>query len=245
MLWESWRLSNSAQGKIHLRRERVEGAIEARGQVRHNHTSLPLQPLGTTVQERNNRRRIGIAIGVFLHHAVQCGVHPPAGWDIIQASHNNVELPVKSIVPLLNLTHMGCDPDAHVATPLIDKCCGSGGLGLAHVRLSKQELAIQVGHIDGVKVNNVNVAEPTVGQTLEDFTPESAGPNHKHTGDISHILSGLRSRGEGIRVSIGALALQDPPNVVKHGDLWGGPRFFRGRQLTGNNHALPCAPERP
>jgi hypothetical protein len=54
--------------------------------------------------------------------------------------------------------------------------------GLLDMLMSKEELAIQVGEIDGVKVDDVDLAEACKHEVLEQLTSNASGTNHEHTG---------------------------------------------------------------
>ena len=50
-------------------------------------------------------------------------------------------------------------------------------LEFAHIRLSEQELPVEVGQVNCVHVNHINVPEAHHGQVLEEFTAKPASPN--------------------------------------------------------------------
>ena len=53
-------------------------------------------------------------------------------------------------------------------------------LEFAHIRLSEQELPVEVWQVNGVHVDHINVPEAHHGQVLEEFTAKPAGPNDQH-----------------------------------------------------------------
>lgn len=69
--------------------------------------------------------------------------------------------------------------------------CGDSSLALAYMLAAKQELSIQVAHIDGVKIHDLNLSEPRQHQNLRRAEP------HTRTGWIrtrcTHWVAGRRS----------------------------------------------------
>jgi hypothetical protein len=53
-------------------------------------------------------------------------------------------------------------------------------LGLVHVALAEEELPVQVGHVDGVEVDDVDVGEAGEHKVLEQLAANAAGANHQH-----------------------------------------------------------------
>mmetsp|Transcript_34142 Transcript_34142/g.68827 ORF Transcript_34142/g.68827 Transcript_34142/m.68827 type:complete len:222 (-) Transcript_34142:2323-2988(-) len=47
--------------------------------------------------------------------------------------------------------------------------------------LTKQKLPIEIGNVNGIKINNVNVSHTRHGQIFQQFTTQSASTNHKDT----------------------------------------------------------------
>lgn len=54
-------------------------------------------------------------------------------------------------------------------------------LVLAHVSASEQELAVEVGHVNLVEVDYVNVLDARESQVLEELTAKTASTNDKDT----------------------------------------------------------------
>lgn len=60
---------------------------------------------------------------------------------------------------------------------LVHESGGDCALRLTHVAFPKQELAIQVGHVDRVHVNDVHVFEAGQCQVFENLTPQTTRAN--------------------------------------------------------------------
>jgi len=60
-----------------------------------------------------------------------------------------------------------CDFDTF--NSLLDELGGDFGLGLAYVCLAEEELAVEVGDVDCIHVDDVDVFESRQGEVLEDF----------------------------------------------------------------------------
>lgn len=52
--------------------------------------------------------------------------------------------------------------------------------------VAEKELSVQVGEIDGVKVDNVDFAEAGQHQVLEELTANAASTNHEHASLHKH-----------------------------------------------------------
>ena len=75
-----------------------------------------------------------------------------------------------------------------VGTPAIGERAGGGGargaatnlrLGHADVSLAEQELTVQVGDVDGVEIDHLDVLEAAQREGLEQLAPDAAGANHE------------------------------------------------------------------
>jgi len=66
-------------------------------------------------------------------------------------------------------------PAARVAS-----ACAHLRLWPADVLLSEEELAVEVGHVDGVEVDHVDLAEAHEREVLEQLAAEAAGADHQH-----------------------------------------------------------------
>ena len=57
--------------------------------------------------------------------------------------------------------------------------------------MPEQELAVQVGHVDGVHVDYINVAEPRQRQVLEQLAAEAARADAQHSAVVLRITIGF------------------------------------------------------
>lgn len=53
-------------------------------------------------------------------------------------------------------------------------------LGFLDVLVPEEKLSIQVAQVDGVEVDNVDLAEPSADEILEELTADTAGAHHQH-----------------------------------------------------------------
>ena len=95
-------------------------------------------------------------------------------------------------------------------------------LELAHVRLAEEELPVQVGQVDRVHVDHVDVPEAHHGEVLEKLAAQTAGADDEdledndEDGDVDEDLDVLQEegkevgRGSELGWGEGATALQDP-----------------------------------
>ena len=92
---------------------------------------------------------------------------------------------------------------------------------MAH-RVRRSDLPVEVGHVDGVHVDDVNVGEAAQRQVLEDLAAEAAGADHQHASlkqsqsVITGAQTGDRSVGRPVRRS--AVPLQSsssPPSLTE------------------------------
>jgi len=60
-----------------------------------------------------------------------------------------------------------------------DKLSRHARLRLSNIFCAEQELAVEVRYVNGVHVDNVDVAEARQSQVLEDLASETASTNHK------------------------------------------------------------------
>ena len=69
--------------------------------------------------------------------------------------------------------------------------------------LAEEELTVQVGDVDGVEIDHLDVLEAAQREGLEQLAPDAAGANH---GDYR---SGRRGSGSGQRRGVGVGRVQD------------------------------------
>lgn len=107
------------------------------------HVLLLLLTFSATINEW--LETIGILV---INHVDQGCIDPSTGLDAVQTTYDNLELHVEVFVEVLNSTVMGSNLDAFDPS-LYESSCHLG-FGLPNIRLSEEELAIEVGDIDRV-----------------------------------------------------------------------------------------------
>ena len=63
---------------------------------------------------------------------------------------------------------------------LINETGGYFSFGFAHIFVPKQKLAVQIGQVDCVHVDNMDTTETHQRQVLEKFTAQTSGADHQH-----------------------------------------------------------------
>lgn len=109
---------------------------------------------------------------IVFEQAQQQAVHPSARQDGVEATHDNVELAVEVDAHVLDA--FAVRGYLAVRHTLADELGGHLGFGSTNVALAEQELPVQVGHVDRVHINDVDVREAHVGEVLEQLTAQPA-----------------------------------------------------------------------
>lgn len=162
----------------------VERALVARRDRREDDTRLALEALSAAVDERLEAVRV-----LHVDHLNELGVDPAARRDRVQTSDDDVELHVELVGVILDLAVVGRHLDA--GDTLVDERSGHLGLGLADISLAEEELAVEVGNVDRVHVDDVNVAKTSEGEILQDLASQSASSDDKHLALVTQELLGL------------------------------------------------------
>ena len=71
---------------------------------------------------------------------------------------------------------------------LIDEGCSDLGLKLADVRGPEEKLAVQIGRVNCVHIDDVDVHKSHHREILHDFAAEAAGADHQHFDIFHHLL---------------------------------------------------------
>ena len=71
-----------------------------------------------------------------------------------------------------------------------DGVAGHEGLGVADVLAAEEELAVEVGHVDGVEVDDGEVEEARQHERLQQLTADAARTHHQH----ARTLDGVEHR---------------------------------------------------
>lgn len=113
-------------------------------------------------------QRLETLLVLFIDHAHQRSIDPASCFDRVETANEHVELHVVALVLVLYLADVRIDLTARHA--LHDEVGCHRGLGLTDVALSEEELAVEVGDVDGVHINHVDALEARQGQVLENLT---------------------------------------------------------------------------
>ena len=55
--------------------------------------------------------------------------------------------------------------------------------------VTEEKLSIQITKVDGIQIDNVDLAEAGEDKVLQKFTTDSSGADHQHTGLMIAILA--------------------------------------------------------
>jgi len=150
-----------------LRRKCIEATLETARDAGEDNPRLSRKSLCSPVYDWDNSLRIGIAVVVNVHQGAYGGVKPSSSFYIVQSRNNTVEGFVEHHVFILNLSVMSLD--VHPGTTLIDESSSHIGFGTSDVLLPKEELTIEISHVDGIQVNHFDIGNVGHGEILEDF----------------------------------------------------------------------------
>ena len=175
MLRQSGRLLDGTEGISVVRRERVHRALIARSHIGYDHTRLPLEALSAAIDEEASCSFLALSWVVDLvNHAVD----PSTCLHIVEASNYNLELAEKFLVELLYRVRVRCDLAA--LDTVHDEFRSDVRLVGADIFFAEKELTIQVGHVDHIQVDYVNVLDARESQVLEDLTAETTSTDDKN-----------------------------------------------------------------
>lgn len=122
----------------------IKLALDAGGDGGQNNASLALEALRAAIYEWLNVVRILRIFGNGHEH----GVNPTSRLDAVESTDNKLKLLVKVLIKVLDATIVGGDADT--LDTLFHKLCCDLGFVLADIRLTEEELPVQVGDVDGV-----------------------------------------------------------------------------------------------
>lgn len=140
----------------------VELAFDAGRHGREDDTSLALEALCSAVDKGLH----GVWIRL-VDHADKGGVDPAARFDAVETADDHGKLHVVVFVLVLDFAAVRCDLDAF--DTLLDELGGDFGFVAAYIRCTKEKLPVQVGDVNGVHVDNVDVLEAGEGEVLENL----------------------------------------------------------------------------
>mmetsp|Transcript_102123 Transcript_102123/g.288409 ORF Transcript_102123/g.288409 Transcript_102123/m.288409 type:complete len:208 (+) Transcript_102123:745-1368(+) len=207
MLGKPRSLCDGAHRVVHLRREGIQRAIEARRHEGHDHPGLALETLGAAIQKRDDRARVRLPRRP-VHHVVERGVHPSPRRDVVQARDDKVEPPVERLIVVLDLATIRRYLDAQMAQALVHERGCDLGLGSAYVPLPEQELTVQVRDVNRVHVYDVDVSETRESEVLQHLAAETTSTDHEDLALLAEVLHAFRTWLECIGVRKGALSRQ-------------------------------------
>ena len=107
------------------------------------------------------------------------GVDPASGLHVVKSSNDDLELTEEVFIKLLHEISMGRDD--HTFNSLHYESSGDMGLVRTHVSFAEQELSVQVGDIDLIQINHVNVLDAREGQVLKNLATEATSTNDKNS----------------------------------------------------------------
>mmetsp|Transcript_9176 Transcript_9176/g.26096 ORF Transcript_9176/g.26096 Transcript_9176/m.26096 type:complete len:296 (-) Transcript_9176:534-1421(-) len=174
----SRRLRQSAQWELDLGREEPHGARKARRDAGKDNPCVALEPLRAPVNERLDRRQVQLPVVVVLEKAADRLVDPAPGLHGVQPEDDDVEALVELWRFVLDPAEMRDDLDP--LDPFLDPLGRHDRLWLPDVLHPKQELPVEVAHVDSVHINHLNVPERQQGQVLEQLAAQATRTNHKN-----------------------------------------------------------------
>mmetsp|Transcript_34937 Transcript_34937/g.88023 ORF Transcript_34937/g.88023 Transcript_34937/m.88023 type:complete len:524 (+) Transcript_34937:51-1622(+) len=186
------RLRQRAQRELRLRREEPEGALEARRHARQDHARVALEALGAAVHNRLECAEVRLPLVVELKEATDDGVHVAARLKGVQAQHNDVEVAIELGREVLDAAVVRRDLGAQHTR--VDALRSDLRFGLAHVRHAEQELSVEVGDVDGVHVNDVDVRKAGEREVLQQLAAQAARADHQHAAVLRQELPNLGAR---------------------------------------------------
>lgn len=139
--------------------------------------------LPTSVDQRYDTVSIQLLrLFVVLEQTDQHAVYPSTRNDRIQTADNDVELPIEAVVLILDTTEVRGNVNA--GQPAVDVVGGHFGLRFADILVSKQELSIQVGQVNRVHVDHVDLIEAHQRQFGQQFAAQAAAADHQNSADV-------------------------------------------------------------
>lgn len=94
-------------------------------------------------------------------------VQPSSGFDVIQASNNNLKLSIEIVILFLDFTNVGSDLAAR--NSFHDEIGSYLTFVFTNILHSEKELSVQVSEINGIQINDVNVLHTRKSQILQYF----------------------------------------------------------------------------
>mmetsp|Transcript_8351 Transcript_8351/g.28061 ORF Transcript_8351/g.28061 Transcript_8351/m.28061 type:complete len:361 (+) Transcript_8351:690-1772(+) len=209
-------VGEGAHGEVDLRGEEGEDALEAGSHEGVDNIDVAGKTLRPSVDHRDVGAWLYVPVIVELREAADHVIHPPPRLQRVQPEDDNLELLVKVSVLLLDLAEVRGDAGAGDA--LVDEVGCHNGLGLTHVALSEQELTVQVGDLNRVHIDHVDVEKAKEGEIFQQLASQPSSSNHKHSDQVVQELLGLIARKEvraRARTWSGEQAIQILPPTIR------------------------------
>src|SRR5215204_2845053 len=137
----------------------VEAAV-ARTFLGVEHARLTLEPEDRTVDVGLVQKDAGV-------------VHQVPGREVVRAVDDHIIF-LEDLQRVLAGERLLVDPDLDVGVYVLDLLVGTLDLGTTHVRGAMNDLALQIGLVDHVEVNDPDGPDPGRSQVQGERTPESA-----------------------------------------------------------------------
>lgn len=186
--------------------EHVEAALVARSDGRQDDASLTLEAFGAAVDKRFERVWV-----LVIDHVDERGVDPPPGLDRIETTDNDVELFVVLFILVLDLAMVGGDLYARHA--LLNEFGCDVRFGTTDIFFTEEELAVEVGNVDGVHIDDMDVVKAGEGEVGEDLAAETASADDEDAAlGAQKVFDGCAGL-EGV-IGGGAWLVKDPVYMV-------------------------------
>mmetsp|Transcript_4706 Transcript_4706/g.14215 ORF Transcript_4706/g.14215 Transcript_4706/m.14215 type:complete len:206 (-) Transcript_4706:113-730(-) len=186
------------------------------------------EALRASVDEWNDGFGIHVSVCGLPRKRHNHVVDPPSGKGRVESRDDEVERSVESLGHLLDGLEVRLH--LHSAHSPHDKFGRDDRFGSADILWSKEELPVEVGHVNRVHVDDVQVPEAGQGQHFQKLAPKAPSANDEHPAVLTQELQQLRAGLEVVTCERSSM-LQDGLDVgpastfvCSHG-FW--PRAFR------------------
>lgn len=109
-----------------------------------------------------------------------------SGLHIVESSHNNRELGVEVILFLLYSASVR--DDLNTWTPTHDELGHDLSLLLIDILEPEQKLSVEIGKVNCVHVDQVNLPNPTQGQVFDYLASESSSAHNKYLKVVGEVV---------------------------------------------------------
>lgn len=187
----AWRASNRADGEGLWRL--LWGAIVACRNTLLDDLDIAVESCGTTLNQGHIRRQahpVHVPSGLEIVERIEddIEVFEPSGVELrvfdVRMVRDDLDLGVEGLRSIFgNLsTCQHCDtPETWVLRQETYQ-----SLGLLDVLVSEEELTVEIAQVDGVQVDNVDLAVTGEHEVLEEFASDATSSDHQHARLRSH-----------------------------------------------------------